>query len=158
MELNPNMRKVMFMIKSTTVIAVVFVAIIAAIALFSFVSLNGSVVGGIPSVSAIEVNPKSHDFGTIPKEAVSHTFSVKNTGTAVLQIKKISTSCACTTAEIDLKNIGPGQSAIMVVTFDPNKMDEIEENVYRIVYIKSNDPDHPEVEVEVRATVIGGTK
>jgi hypothetical protein len=158
MELEPHIRKVMIMIKSTSMIAVVFVAIIAVIVLFSFISLNGSVVGGIPGVSAIEVNPKSYDFGTIPKEAVSHTFSVKNTGTATLQIKKISTSCACTTAEIDSKNIGPGQSAILVVTFDPNKMDEIEENVYRIVYIKSNDPDQPEVEIEIRATVIGGTK
>lgn len=143
------------MIKSTSVIAVVFIAIIAAVALFSFVSLDGAVTGGVPS---IEVNPKSYDFGTIPKEAISHTFSITNTGTAALQINKVSTSCGCTTAEIGSKSIEPGQSTDMLVTFDPNVMDEIEENIYRIVYIKSNDPDQPEVEIEIRATVIGGTK
>jgi hypothetical protein len=143
------------MVKNTGMIVVVFVAVIAATAFFSFISLDGAVTSGVPS---IEVNPKSHDFGTIPKEVVSHMFSVKNTGTAMLQIKKVSTSCACTTAEIDSKSVGPGQSTGMLVTFDPNKMAEIEENVYRIVYIKSNDPEQPEVEVEIRATVIGGTK
>ena len=139
------------------IIIVIFVAVIIIVAtmLSGYNLVDDSEMSGYPE---IEIIPPSHDFGTIPKEEVSHTLIVKNSGTALLEIKKISTSCACTTAKIDLEKLDPGQSTNMVVTFDPNAMDSIEENVFRIVYIKSNDPKNPETEVEIRARVIGGSK
>jgi hypothetical protein len=103
----------------------------------------------------IRVTPSSYDFGDMPKETVSHTFLVENTGSSQLIITQVSTSCGCTTAEVDSETIEPGQSTEMLVTFDPNLMDS-EGNVFRIVYIKSNDPEQPEIEVEIRANVISG--
>jgi hypothetical protein len=136
------------------IVAMVIVAIILT-TVYGYYLFNNSEVGGYP---AIEITPPSHDFGTIPKEEVSHTFIVKNSGTDILEIEKISTSCACTTAKIELEELDPGQSTNMVVTFDPNAMESIEENVFRIVYIRSNDPNNPEKEVEIRAKVLGGSR
>lgn len=129
------------------VLAFVAVAIIAALVLLSFPKNQGE--------PAIQVSPASFDFGTIEPEAVEHVFSLKNVGGKPLEIQKISTSCGCTTAWVDLENVLPGQETVLHVKFDPNAMPEtVVGNVLRVVYIKSNDPEMPELELEVTANVL----
>ncbi len=141
------------MVKSSSIILIFIAVVIVAATAYGYQTTDNPGIKGHPE---IRVTPTSHDFGEIPKEAVNYTFTVENTGIGPLEIKKVSTSCACTTAKIDSERIEQGQSASMLVTFDPNAMEKIEENVFRIVYIKSNDPEQPEVEIEIRAKVIGG--
>jgi hypothetical protein len=121
--------------------------VIAASALYGFTQSTGT--------PQIEVTPASYDFGSIEPELVNHTFTVKNTGGAPLLIKRVSTSCGCTKATIDSEEIAPGQTTDMLVTFDPNLMEGgVEGDVLRVVYIKSNDLENPEVEIEITANVI----
>lgn len=103
----------------------------------------------------IEVTPSFYDFGDIPYELVEHTFSVKNKGGGVLEITRISTSCGCTKGIIDKELISQGETANLLVTIDPDLMEEdIEGKIERTVYIKSNDPDNSEIEIELRANIV----
>ena len=103
----------------------------------------------------IEVTPVFYDFGNIPYKKVEHNFSVKNKGGGVLEITRISTSCGCTKGAIDKELISSGETSNLLVSIDPNLMEEnIEGKIERIVYIKSNDPDNPEIEIELRANVV----
>ena len=58
------------------------------------------------------------DFGTVAKgEKLKWTFTVKNTGTADLEILAARPACGCTVAEFD-KVIKPGQSGKVVSAVD----------------------------------------
>ena len=108
---------------------------------------------------AIQITPAAFDWGTvIYGEIAQKTFTIANIGNQPLEILRLSTSCGCTKATMaeNDKIIAPGQSAEMSVTFDPavhqDDMDLGE--IVRVVYIKSNDSQNPEAEVELRAKVI----
>lgn len=125
-------------------IAVVFLAVF----------LIGIVNAGNPEIRVV---PPAYDFGKIPQKKVEHEFRVMNEGQETLEIEQITTSCGCTTAEIDSGKIEPGKTARLIVRFDPNAMEEtVQGSVQRIVYIKSNDPERPEIEIEISAEVEGG--
>ena len=102
-------------------------------------SVNSQAESGEPGLfTAFE---KMFDFGTISMAAgkVSHSFSIRNEGNAPVTIKKIYTSCMCTSADLILKGkrFGPfgmvghgfvpsinkildaGEEASVEVTFDP---------------------------------------
>lgn len=130
-----------------SLIVVIFAVLVIGATLYGYIGVQK----GDPK---IQVAPKSYDFGNIPKESVNHTFMVKNIGKGTLKIKGVTTSCGCTKASIDSETIKSGQSTNLLVTFDPNSMN-ITGPVYRIVYIKSNDFEQPEVEIEITANVIG---
>ena len=103
----------------------------------------------------IEVAPSSYDFGDILYEKVEHTFLIKNTGTKLLEIKGVSTSCGCTKAAVESEKIMPSETTNLLVTFDPNIMGDNEVGkILRIIYVKSNDPEQPEVEIKITANVI----
>jgi hypothetical protein len=139
MELNLN---------SKTIIIAFIAVILLVIVLLNF-SASGS--------ARIEVAPERFDFGVIPQKTVEHEFQVKNTGNKALEILQVTTSCGCTTAEIDSELIQPNQTAKLIVRFDPNAMAEpVTGKVKRIVYIKSNDSSNPELEIELTAFVEGG--
>jgi hypothetical protein len=101
---------------------------------------------------AIFVDPPSYDFGTIPQETVTHSFTVMNKGDKDLVIGKITTSCGCTTAKIDQKIIPPGQKATLEVTFDPLAHDT-KGKTTRTVHLETNDPKYPVKDVKIRAFV-----
>lgn len=145
-------------INRSTLIILAIVAVLGggAIIFYNYYpSGSGGGVGGEGGVPKIQVMPSSYNFGDIPSKAVNHTFVVKNIGTSPLEIRRVSTSCGCTSAEISKETIFPNQEANLFVKFDPNLMEEkVEGEVLRIVYIKSNDPEQPEIEVELRANVM----
>jgi len=60
-----------------------------------------------------------YDFGDIKKgEKVTHTFTVTNTGKTNLILRKINSSCGCTTTQPDKNVIPSGENANITVTFD----------------------------------------
>ncbi len=102
----------------------------------------------------IEIIPNFYDFGDIPYELVEHTFTVKNIGEDILEITRISTSCGCTKGTIDKELINPDETANLLITIDSNLMEEdIEGKIERTVYIKSNDPSQPEIEIQLTANI-----
>lgn len=122
------------------------VLVIAVFGLYNYLGLDQA------SPPRIEITPNSYDFGAIPYRAVEKKFTVKNLGGSPLRITGLSTSCGCTRAEMEKRELLPGEEAELLVTFDPNVMSEqLEGEVYRVAYVKSNDPERPEVEIEIRA-------
>jgi len=125
--------------------------VIAGISLYSYFDSDR------PSPPRIEITPSSYDFGVIPYQAVERSFIVKNVGGSPLRITGLSTSCGCTQAKIEEEVLLPGEETELLVTFDPNLMEErLEGEVYRVVHVKSNDPAQPEVEIEIWATLEEG--
>jgi len=104
----------------------------------------------------IQIQPGSFDFGQIEYgQVVEQTFEVKNLGSEVLEIKRVSTSCGCTTAKIASSQISPGQQTQLLVVYDTGQMSGAhgKGQQERIIYIKSNDPENPQVEAMIKANV-----
>lgn len=125
---------------------------------FALVGLAGYgyLQSAAPEPPSIEVVPALYEFGEIgPTDVLTREFAVRNDGGRRLEITRISTSCGCTTAEIEAKTIEPGGTTTLRVTFDPQAMgaDLSGSDIVRMVYVQSNDPDDPEVEVELRGRV-----
>jgi hypothetical protein len=93
------------------------------------------------------------DWGTIPAiPSVAQTFPIQNTGNEPLLITSVVTSCGCTTASLSSSVIPPGQRADLKVVFDPN-FHETVGAVTRLIWLQTNDPDQPLIEVRLDANV-----
>ncbi|TET90902.1 MAG: DUF1573 domain-containing protein [Methanomassiliicoccales archaeon] len=119
----------------------------------------------------IEVYPSAHDFGDIQRETVITTFEIRNAGKVDLRLTGVSTSCGCTSAVVRVRGIAsptfglhdnpkdwsavlsPGETATLEVSYDAGLHPDTG-SVMRVVYIKSNDPFNPEVQVDITANVI----
>ncbi len=100
----------------------------------------------------IMVEPASQELGEVPQQKIELVYTVRNDGGSDLEIEKISTSCDCTKAVIDRDKIAPGQSAVLTVTLDPTE-DNLYGDITRVIYLRSNDPETPEVSVEFHAII-----
>ena len=101
----------------------------------------------------IAVEPAAQELGEVPQKLIELRYTVKNEGESDLQILKISTSCDCTKAILEQDQISAGQSAILTVTLDPTE-DNLYGDVTRVIYLRSNDPENPEVSVEFHAFIV----
>ena len=108
-----------------------------------------------PGPGRIELSATNVDFGAIPNTGpVSHEFQVRNVGRGTLEITGVSTSCGCTTAEVQSRVLKHGESTTLRVTFDPQAHDGALGEFMRIVYVRSNDPATPEASLTFRVTVV----
>ncbi|MFQ6127549.1 MAG: DUF1573 domain-containing protein [Thermoplasmata archaeon] len=145
-------------------VLIVFILVVGALFVYTSISSPGS-----PEIS---LNPISYNFGDIPQDEVSTTIQVTNIGDSDLIITGISTSCGCTSAVLRVggrtsgpfgmhdnppwgwsETLLPGQLAFLDITYDAGLHPDTDQ-VLRVVYIRSNDPARPEVEIELRANVI----
>lgn len=102
----------------------------------------------------IVVEPERWDFGEVKQPAVAtHDFTVRNAGQGTLEIRRVSTSCGCTSAKIGKERIEPGEETTLMVTYDSGAMKGEKGLLERTVYIKSNDLENPQIEVAIYATV-----
>ncbi|GEM_PF-4581861 len=100
---------------------------------------------------ALRVDRLRHGFGDVPRTPpVSTTFIIGNGGTSDLRILRVVPACDCTTAEVDASVVPPGGSAFLRVTFDPVKDKGL---VERSLFLVTNDPVQPRVELVFDATV-----
>ena len=107
------------------------------------------------SPGQVELSATEFDFGTIPNtEPVSQVFQVRNVGQGWLEITGVSTSCGCTMAEIDSQRLAAGQTTDLTVTYDPRTHEGATGEFMRVVYLRSSDPDAPEVTLVIRVTVV----
>jgi hypothetical protein len=107
------------------------------------------------SPGRIELSATEFDFGTIPNTGpVSQAFQVRNGGQGMLEIAGVSTSCGCTTAEIDSRSLAPGEATDLVVTYDPQAHDGATGEFMRLVYVRSSDPETPEAILTIWVTVV----
>lgn len=104
----------------------------------------------------IEVDKVSYDFGKIDKFGgiVETNFKIKNSGEADLVIHNISTSCGCTTADLDKKTIKAGEDGDLVVRFNPDFHKEPQGKLERTITLFTNVPNNPEFNVKIYAEII----
>jgi hypothetical protein len=149
--------------KISIIIAAAILAIIAAVALVAFSTPSAS-QNGAPK---IEASPANYDMGTVSmaKGLAPYTVKIENKGDADLEIKKIYTSCMCTTAKMKIDGvespafgmpghgsanpfwkgkIPAGGSAEMEIVFDPNAHGhEGVGAITRSITLETNDPARP---------------
>lgn len=104
----------------------------------------------------IVIEPESWDFGEVEfGKVVEKEFSLKNEGNEKLEINRVSTSCGCTKAEVDKKELEPDEEGRLLVTYDSGAMGKtiIGKRLERFVYLRSNDRNSPQVEVIIYARV-----
>lgn len=70
--------------------------------------------------AGISVSETTYNFGTIYEEDgnVSHEFVVTNTGTAPLELNRVTASCGCTTPNWTKEPIAPGKTGSVNVTYN----------------------------------------
>ena len=112
-------------------------------------------IEGGPRISARET---LHDFGVITQYGgvVTHDFVIENTGDENLEIISVSTSCACTSAEIDKTKIDPGETAVVKAIFDPDVHEEPQGRFRRTIFVESNDPTKEEFMLNVYVDIEEG--
>jgi cytochrome c5 len=94
---------------------------------------------------------RAFDFGEVLQgKIVEHRFPFTNTGDAELVIQDATTPCGCTVVLPDKKNLAPGESGYLDVTYDSAARSG---DVERIITVRSNDPVEPELELHVTARV-----
>ncbi|MBI5306193.1 DUF1573 domain-containing protein [Candidatus Wolfebacteria bacterium] len=98
------------------------------------------------------ISPREYDFGKIlqSQPIVLAYFDVLNNGSQDAVISGMPTSCSCTSAEISQKEIKPGETAKLKVSFDSNFHEEPEGKFFRSVSVKYNSSEGvetPEIKV-----------
>jgi hypothetical protein len=106
--------------------------------------------------SQIELELQSFEFGDVVNGTiVEKDISITNRGRAPLTLEEIATSCGCTTAEVNLTTIQPGESAVLHIEFDSGAHGpEMTGELMREVFMRTNDPQSPEVLVTFTVNVI----
>lgn len=130
------------------------------------------------SGASLSISPEEAELGTMSVDEVrSANFFLTNTGTAPVEISQVGTSCMCTFAEIALPGeksprfnmamhnspsenawtgvLNPGKTAVVTVIYQPALM-PVEGSVARTVKFATNDPQNPQVELGVHATITAG--
>lgn len=151
-------------------IGIAIIMVVGVGALISYAQVTDPQETGTPQIT---VNPATLDWGVISaaQGPVSKQFTITNTGDGDLIIKKIATSCGCTTAVLKTAagatprlgmdhgnlpairaKIAPGETAELTVTFDPN-FHYVRGKTSRVIYITSNDPSQKEIDVVSQLTV-----
>ena len=166
----------------TLIIAVIGAAVLAGVAFWGAGGFGGKTVAAPAKELAVVASPVSvsgndWDFGSISMKDgnVTHNFEIKNEGTEPVVIKKVFTSCGCTTAfVIDASGkkygefgmpghglpsktdivVGPGDAAIVEAVYNPAAHGPAGVGLAkRSIYLETNSSVSPKVEVRFSALV-----
>lgn len=106
------------------------------------------------AVEGLDKTNYQFDMGQIAADKpAEHEFIVQNVGKALLVIEQATASCGCTAAVVADKEIAPGKSTTLRVSYDPRVNQEYGKFVQKQIRIKSNDPVVPLAEFTVTADV-----
>jgi hypothetical protein len=103
-----------------------------------------------------ETHKNTHDFGKVKRSEgiVDTTFEIENHGKESLIIGTITTSCGCTSAEIENSQLGLNEDTTLTVYFDPNFHEEPLGKIARSVFVETNDPDLPEMQFDIYVEIV----
>jgi hypothetical protein len=105
----------------------------------------------------IAVEADNLDFGYVVNgDIVSRDLTLRNDGEVDLIINSIITSCTCTQASVNPMTIPAKQSGTLHIEFDSGfHGPDLTGPLIRQVFISSNDPRQPELQVELSVYVEG---
>lgn len=136
-------------------------------------SSNPAVVTSSANVKA-SVDQKTYDWGNIPYSGgnATKTFTIKNTGSDILKLTNIKTSCTCTKAQIVIDGkdspyfsmhatsswigeVAPGKTAKLTVIFDPSFHGPTGVGpMERLVSVETNDKNNSKLEFSLKGNVV----
>ena len=100
----------------------------------------------------VGVQQLSHDFGNINQgDVVNHSFVIANNGGDLLKINDVKASCGCTAASPDKKELKPGESTNIVVSFNSKGRKGPQT---KTVTVTTNDPEKPQVTLTIKCNII----
>ncbi len=103
------------------------------------------------SAPRLAIDRTNHDFGRLTEgNTVQTTFQISNTGKKPLSIRDTRGNCGCTISSLPKKELGPGESIPLTVTFNSSGR---RGRQYKTVTIFSNDPVGPTQMISIRADV-----
>ena len=73
-------------------------------------------------------------------------FVIRNTGQGVLSVRKITTGCGCTAAQMSRRDLAPGEDAALLVEFNTAGLNGVQS---RKVFLETNDSNKQIVELAV---------
>ena len=89
--------------------------------------------------TTLETDKAEYDLGTVKEGTTKkQTVTVRNTGTNVFKLKGFTTSCDCTEAICDWKELQPGESGTVTVSYEAEQPGDF----YRTVEIYGNIPNN----------------
>lgn len=103
----------------------------------------------------IVIVPSAVDFGPIAERNTRHV-EVRNAGRAPLRVLAVTSSCGCTVPAIGATTVAPRRTTHLAITFDPVAHGPQAGPARHAVYVRTDDPRTPEVEIEVSAVVLKG--
>ena len=126
--------------------------IISLVFLVLIIILLAACASGQPNIA---VEATSLDLGSVVNgEIVSRDLILRNDGEADLVIGSIITSCTCTQASVNPMTIAANQNGILHIEFDSGfHGPDLTGPLIRQVFINSNDPQQPELKVELIVNV-----
>jgi len=114
------------------------------------VALAGSSGWATPTIS---VDEATYDFGSaLEGETVVHTFVLTNTGDAVLEIEQVRPSCGCTATILSQRTLDPGDSVELRASLHTDGYGGYK--ISKSITVLSNDPEHPEVLLQLTGMII----
>ena len=134
----------------------ILIIVILGMAGYGYFQAIPGVQNRTENLPQIEISPEFFDFREIEYGKIAeYDFKIKNLGNEFLEIKRIATSCACTSAKVSLEKIAPGEEATLYVSYDTGAMSGAhgKGQQERIIYVRSSDPVNPQVEVMIYANV-----
>lgn len=106
----------------------------------------------VPGTAAsIKFENPELDFGSVgPSSSHNGQYKFSNVGNANLIIDKVHPTCGCTIPELAKKEYLPGESGLIKIGF---QAPAVAGAVTKHVYVTSNDPANPRVELAIKASV-----
>jgi hypothetical protein len=103
----------------------------------------------------ISIEAASLDLGNVVNgDIVGRDLTLINEGNADLVINSIVTSCTCTQATINPMTIAANQAGILHIEFDSGfHGPDLTGPLIRQIFINSNDPQQPELTIELSVSV-----
>jgi hypothetical protein len=102
----------------------------------------------------VDIPVDYYDFGKIrASDVVRRDFLVINHGSGPLVIEQAYTTCGCTTAELTASIIPPGKASRVTIIFNAGFHPVAGQTVRRGLILETNDPERPEAEIWVEASV-----
>ncbi len=99
----------------------------------------------------LKVEQSHVDLGIVREGGVyEFRYLLKNEGTAPLIIERVQSTCGCTVAKVDDRNIAPGASVTLHASFDSKRRVG---KISKYITVKTNDPQTPITQLSFQAVV-----
>ncbi|GGX20382.1 DUF1573 domain-containing protein [Aquimarina muelleri] len=119
-----------------------------------FIGFLGTTLYAQDTKAQIKFKSEVVDYGEIAKGSDGvRQFEFTNTGNAPLVISKVYSSCGCTIPKKPEAPIAPGESSVIEVKYDTNRVGPIR----KTITVTSNAGDNPTMAIKIKGSVLDGS-